>query len=65
MNKIRGFIKKKGFCNILPWVMMVVAYIITFIFIYFNGRDYIDADMSGEMVLANLLNEEGSIISHN
>lgn len=54
-----------SFFNLLPWIWLVAAYCITFGFLALHGRAYIDSDMASEMVLADLLNQEGGILSTN
>lgn len=61
-ERIRNYFKNKEIIEIIPWIWMIVAYILTFIVIYFKGRYYVDGDMSVEMRLADLLNEEGSLL---
>lgn len=56
-------INKDKFFIVLPYVVMIVSFLCTFTFIYFKGRNYVDSDMASEMMLANLLNKEGSIFS--
>lgn len=56
--------KSLRFIDILPWIWMVAAFLFTFIFIYFKGKYYVDSDMAGEMILADLLNKEGGILSY-
>ena len=51
--------------QIFPWVWLIVAYCITFAVLAFYGRPYIDSDMASEMVLADLLNQEGGLMSTN
>lgn len=62
---ISNYFKEKRFIDILPWVWLFVSYFATFIFIYVKCRYYVESDMASEMILANLLNEENSIISTN
>ncbi len=57
--------KKIDFWSALPWVWLVCAYCFTMGFLALHGRAYIDSDMAGEMVLADLLNKEGGIFSSN
>lgn len=60
--------KKRGgarFFQVFPWVWLIAAYCITFAVLALYGRPYIDSDMSSEMVLANLLNQEGGLLSTN
>lgn len=56
---------KSNFFTWFPWVFMIVSFLTTLIFMWTNGRYYIDSDMSAEMILADLLNEEGTIASKN
>lgn len=56
---------KSNFFTWFPWAFLCFAFLATFAGMYFFAREYIDSDMSSEMVLANLLNEEGSLISDN
>ena len=46
----------------LPWIVLIVQYIWLIITFYRDGVQLIDSDMSGEMILANVLNEEGAFI---
>ena len=64
-KKIAPPCKKYHFFDVLPWVWLVSAYCITMGFLALHGRAYIDSDMAGEMVLADLLNKEGGILSTN
>ncbi len=63
MNRIKEVIKKQGFFGIFPWLWLVFAYLWQLRFQIFYGRAILDSDLAGEMVLANLLNKEHSIIS--
>lgn len=65
LHKKTGETKKLDFWRALPWVWLVLAYVITMGYLVLHGRNYIDSDMSSEMVLANLLNKEGGILSKN
>lgn len=58
-------INKEDFFNILPYIWLVIAFVCTYVAIYLKGRVYIDSDMAGEMILSDLLNKEGSILSKN
>ena len=53
---------KKKLCRALPWLMVVAAYLLTITFFALYGSHNLNADDSSEMVLANLLNEEGKWI---
>lgn len=46
-----------------PWVWLVAAYCITMLVLCLYGRAYIDSDMSSEMILANLLQQEGGMLT--
>lgn len=54
-----------SFFDAFPWVWLVVAYGITFAVLALYGRPYIDSDMSSEMILADLLNKEGGLMTIN
>lgn len=57
--------KKDKILKKLPWILLIIVYLSTFLFIYFKCRGYIDSDIASEMILANKLNKEGSILSKN
>ena len=57
--------KKIDFWSVLPWVWLVLAYCVTMGFLALHGRAYIDSDTASELVLADLLNKEGGILSTN
>lgn len=59
MNKVNIFKKY------LPWAWLIAGYIYDIAFILIYGRQMLDSDMSAEMVLSNLLNQEHSIVTHN
>ncbi len=63
MNKIKKVIKEQGFLGLFPWLWLVFAYLWQLRFQILYGRAILDSDLAGEMVLANLLNKEHSIIS--
>lgn len=50
---------------LIPWFILTVAYIGAVALVWYMGIDYLDSDMSAEMVLAHQLNQEGTIISKN
>lgn len=54
--------RKKSFFEIFPWMWLVAAYCATFGVLALYGRPYIDSDMSSEMILADLLNQEGGLL---
>ncbi len=47
------------------WLCLCVALLISICFIALKGRKYLDSDMASEMILANLLNQEGGVLSKN
>lgn len=47
------------------WLCLCGAFCLSICFIALKGRKYLDSDMSSEMILANLLNQEGGILSKN
>ena len=49
----------------LPWILLVCGYLGTVALLALVGRPYLDSDASSEMVLANLLNQEGTLLSTN
>ena len=54
--------RKIRFTDALPWVWLVLAYCITLGVLIVRGEGYIDSDMSGEMILADLLNQEKDLL---
>lgn len=54
--------KKIDFWSALPWVWLVLAYCITLGVLIVRGEGYIDSDMGGEMILADLLNQERDLL---
>ena len=63
MGKIKNLIKEQGFWGLFPWLWLVFAYLWQLRFQILYGKAILDSDLAGEMVLANLLNKEHSIIS--
>ena len=49
----------------LPWLWMAAAYLTDLWYQLVPGRWIVDSDLASEMILADLLNREGSVISHN
>lgn len=47
------------------WLCLCAALLISICFIALKGRKYLDSDMASEMILANLLNQEGGVLSKN
>ena len=62
LQKITPPRKKFSFCSALPWVWLVLAYCITLGVLIVRGEGYIDSDMGGEMILADLLNQERDLL---
>lgn len=54
--------KKINFWSALPWAWLVCAYCITLGVLIIRGEGYIDSDMGGEMILADLLNQERDLL---
>lgn len=48
-----------------PWIWLIAAFVITMTVLCLHGRAYIDSDMASEMILADLLNKEGGLLSTN
>jgi len=51
--------------RLLPYLVLLAAYLISVGIFAYAGCENLNSDMSSEMVLANLLNEEGKLISEN
>lgn len=70
-QKLRGALVVPGerrsdrFFRLFPWIWLVAAYCITMLVLGLYGRAYIDSDMASEMILADLLNKEGGLLSTN
>lgn len=60
---VPGERKSDRFFRWLPWIWLVTAYCVTMGVLCLHGRGYIDSDMSSEMLLADLLNREGGLLS--
>ena len=48
-----------------PWIILLIVFIFTVLLNYYVQWRCLDSDMASEMVLANLLNKEGALISKN
>lgn len=57
--------KGNAFWRWFPWVWLILGYCVTMGILWKFGRLCIDSDMAGEMVLADLLNREGGLLSTN
>lgn len=55
---------KKG-TRLLPWLLLAAAYLATVGWFAQNGAHNLDADMSSEMILAQLQNQEGTLLTQN
>jgi len=51
--------------KVLPWAVLLAAYLFSVGTFALYGSHNLDADMSSEMVLADLLNEEGKLLTEN
>lgn len=51
--------------RILPWLWLLAGYVVLVWYQLVPGRWLVDGDISSQMVLAKLLNEEKSILTHN
>lgn len=49
----------------LPWLWIAAGYLLDLWYQLVPGRWIVDSDLASEMILSNLLNQEGSIISTN
>ena len=58
-------IKATNFAALIPWIWLILAYLCTMTYLSLHGRSYIDSDIASDMILADLLNQEGSLISTN
>lgn len=56
-----GRLAKLGW--LLPWLWLAAGYLLDLWFLAVPGRTLIDSDMSSEMILAQILNQERSILS--
>lgn len=57
--------KGNAFWRWFPWAWLILGYCVTMGILWKFGRPYIDSDMSSELILANLLNREGGLLSTN
>lgn len=51
--------------RLLPWLLLAAAYLVTVGWFALNGAHNLDADMSSEMILAQLQNQEGTLLTRN
>ena len=67
-NKINAIaqneLNKEHFVTLLPWICLVAAYLAAVLFQLIFGEQLLNSDMSGEIILANKLNEgDGFVLS--
>lgn len=60
---VPGEKKSDRFFRLFPWIWLAAAYCVTMAVLCLHGRNYIDSDMASDLVLAELLNQEGGILS--
>lgn len=49
----------------IPWITLAIVFIFTILLNYYVQWRCLDSDMASEMVLANLLNKEGKLVTDN
>ena len=49
---------------LLPWLWLAAGYVLDMWFQLVPGKWIVDSDLASEMMLAKILNQEGSILSH-
>lgn len=47
-----------------PVLILILGYVITIVYFYINGDRLISSDSASDLILANLLNRDGGILSH-
>lgn len=60
---VPGEKKSDRFFRLFPWIWLAAAYCVTMAVLCLHGRNYIDSDMASEMILADLLNKEGGLLT--
>lgn len=60
---LKGKSKQEKFWAIFPWVWLIAGYSITMLILCLYGRAYIDSDIAGDIMLADLLNREGGLLN--
>ena len=60
---IPGEKKSDRFFRLFPWIFLIAAYCITMLVLCLHGRAYIDSDMASEMILSDILNKEGGLLT--
>ncbi len=63
-KQTNGGILKKVWA-LLPWLWIAAGYALDVWFQLVPGKWIVDADLASEMILTNILNREGTILSHN
>ena len=58
--KVQDFVRSN-----FAYGILIVGMVVTMTVLVFHARSYIDSDMASEIILANLLNQEGSFVSTN
>ena len=51
--------------RILSWLALVVCFAVLCVFLWRNVTDLLDSDMASDMIYADLLRQEGSLLSSN
>lgn len=54
---------KKKWTNLLPWLWIVLAYAVNIVYLYRYGRNIWNSDVVSELMLGDLLNETGGILT--
>lgn len=65
MLQIGKKIKKIPFFDMIPWIWMAVGFLYDMWYQIYPGKWVLDSDLASEMVLSDLLNSTGEIISKN
>ena len=60
---VPGERKSDRFFRWFPWIWLVAGYCITMLVLCLHGRAYIDSDMASEMILSDILNKEGGLLT--
>ncbi len=55
----------KKIMALLPWLWIAAGYALDVWFQLVPGKWIVDSDLASEMILTNILNQEGTILSHN
>ena len=49
--------------NLAAALMVIISYLLTLVYVAWNGRNLINSDVAGEMILSNILNQTGGIVT--